>query len=90
MKVFWVKDSLPEGNISYEDMKKIQEASNIFVGAMRSVLSDHLFDSMTHIKDAKAMWDHLNATLPMVLQMEAKSCISWRALMTTRWLLTNQ
>jgi hypothetical protein len=64
---FWVKDGLPEGNISYEDMKKFQVASNIFVGAMRSVLSDHLFDSMMHIKDAKAMWDHLNATLPMVL-----------------------
>jgi hypothetical protein len=26
------------------------------------VFSDYLFDSMMHIKDAKAMWDHLNAT----------------------------
>jgi transposase-like protein len=32
------------------------------VGAVRNVLSDHLFDSMMHIKDTKAMWDHLNAT----------------------------
>jgi hypothetical protein len=32
------------------------------VGAVRNVLSDHLFDLMMHIKDAKAMWDHLNAT----------------------------
>jgi hypothetical protein len=32
------------------------------VGAARNVLSDHLFDSMMHIKDAKATWDHLNAT----------------------------
>jgi hypothetical protein len=24
--------------------------------------SDHLFDLMMHIKDTKAMWDHLNAT----------------------------
>jgi hypothetical protein len=62
MKVFWVKDSLPEGNISDEDMRKFQEASEIFVGAVRNVLSNYLFDSMTHIKGAKAMWDHLNAT----------------------------
>jgi predicted DNA-binding protein (UPF0251 family) len=32
------------------------------VGAVRNVLSDHLFDSMMHIKDAKVLWDHLNAT----------------------------
>jgi len=32
------------------------------VGAVRNVLSTHLFDSMMHIRDAKAMWDHLNAT----------------------------
>jgi hypothetical protein len=32
------------------------------VGAVRNVLSDHLFNLMMHIKDAKAMWDHLNAT----------------------------
>jgi hypothetical protein len=32
------------------------------VGAVRNVLSDYLFDSMMHIKDANAMWDHLNAT----------------------------
>jgi hypothetical protein len=34
----------------------------MFMGAMHNVLSDHLFDSMMHIRDAKAMWDHLNAT----------------------------
>jgi hypothetical protein len=62
MKVFWVKDGLPEENISDEDMRKFQEASDIFVGAVRNVLSDHLFNLMMHIKDAKAMWDHLNAT----------------------------
>jgi hypothetical protein len=43
-------------------MRKFQEASDIFVGAVRNMLSDHIFDSMMHIKDAKAMWDHLNAT----------------------------
>jgi hypothetical protein len=53
---------LPEGNISDEDMRKFQEASEFFVGAVRNVLLDYLFDSMMHIKDARAMWDHLNAT----------------------------
>jgi hypothetical protein len=53
---------LPEENISDEDMRKFQEASEIFVGAVRNVLLDHLFDSMMHIKDAKTLWDHLNAT----------------------------
>jgi hypothetical protein len=51
-----------EGNISKEDQRKFQEANEIFVGAVRNVLSDHLFDSMMHIRDAKLLWDHLNAT----------------------------
>jgi hypothetical protein len=55
MKVFWIKDGLPEGNISDEDMRKFQEASDIFMGAVRNVLLDHLFDSMMHIRDAKAI-----------------------------------
>jgi hypothetical protein len=53
---------LSEENISDEDMRQFQEESEIFVGAVRNVLSDHLFDSMMHIKDAKALWDHLNVT----------------------------
>jgi hypothetical protein len=32
------------------------------VGAVSNVLSDHLFDSIMHIQDAKALWDHLNTT----------------------------
>jgi hypothetical protein len=32
------------------------------VGAMRNVLSDHLFDSMMHTRDTKALWDYLNTT----------------------------
>ena len=32
------------------------------MGAVQNVLSDHLFDSTLHIKDAKTLWDHLNAT----------------------------
>jgi hypothetical protein len=62
MKVFWVKDGMPEGNISDEDQRKFQEANDIFVGAVRNVLSDYLFDTMMHLRDAKALWDHLNAT----------------------------
>jgi hypothetical protein len=61
-EVFWVKDGLPEGNISDEDMRKLQEASDIFVGAVHNMLSDHLFYSMMYIKDAKVIWNHLNAT----------------------------
>jgi hypothetical protein len=53
---------MPEGNISDEDQRKFQEANDIFVGVVRNVLSDYLFDSMMHLRDAKALWDHLNAT----------------------------
>jgi hypothetical protein len=62
MEVLWVKDGLPEGDIFDEDQSKFQKANDIFVGAVRNVLSDHLFDSMMHIRDAKALWDHLNTT----------------------------
>jgi hypothetical protein len=62
MKVFWIKDGLPERNISDEDMRKFQEVSDIFVAIVCNVLSNHLFDSIMHIRDIKAMWDHLNAT----------------------------
>jgi len=48
MKVFWVKDGLPEGNISDEDKRKFQEASDIFLGAMCNVLSYHLYDYVMH------------------------------------------
>jgi hypothetical protein len=53
---------MPEGNISNEDQRKLQEANDIFVRAMRNVLSDYLFDSMMHLRDANTLWDHLNAT----------------------------
>lgn len=62
MKVFWVNDDMPEGNISDEDQRKFQKANDIFVGAVRNVLSDYLFDTIMHLRDAKALWDHLNAT----------------------------
>jgi hypothetical protein len=53
---------MPEENISDEDQKKFQKTNDIFVGAVRNVLLDYLFDSMMHLRDAKALWDHLNAT----------------------------
>jgi hypothetical protein len=62
MKVFWVKNGMPEENISDEDQRKFQEANDIFVGVVRNMLSDYLFDSMMHLRDAKALWDHRNAT----------------------------
>jgi hypothetical protein len=55
MNVFWVKDGIPEGNISDEDQRKFQEANDIFVGAVRNALSDYLFDSMMHLRDVKAL-----------------------------------
>ena len=51
-----------EGNISDEDRRRFQDANEIFVGAVLNVLSDHLFNSTLHIKDAKTLWNHLNAT----------------------------
>jgi glycosidase len=71
MKLFWVNDGLPEGNISDEDMRKFQEASDIFVEPVRNVLLDHLFDSMMHIRDTNAIWDHLNATYGELYTMES-------------------
>ena len=62
MKVLWVSTGMPEGNISEEDLRRFQDANEIFVGAMYNVLSDHLLDSTLHIKDAKTLQDHLNAT----------------------------
>jgi hypothetical protein len=53
---------MPEGNISDEDQRKFQEANDIFVGAVRNVLLDYLFDSVMHLRDTKALWDHMNAT----------------------------
>ena len=34
MKVFWVSVGMPEGNISEEDLRKFQDANEIFVGAV--------------------------------------------------------
>jgi hypothetical protein len=70
---------MPEGNISDEDRRRFQDANEIFVGAMRNVLSDHLFDSTLHIKDAKTLWD-LNATYGA----SDAGCTSWRDFMITR------
>ena len=53
-----MKDGLPEGNIS----GKFQEANDIFLGAVRNVLSDHIYDAVMHYSDAKLLWDYLNAT----------------------------
>jgi hypothetical protein len=58
MEVFWVKDGLPEGDISDKNQSKLQKAYDIFVGVVRNVLLNHLFDSMMHIRDANPLWDH--------------------------------
>jgi hypothetical protein len=58
MEVFWVKDGLPEGDISDKNQSKLLKAYDIFVGVVRNVLLNHLFDSMMHIRDANPLWDH--------------------------------
>jgi hypothetical protein len=58
IEVFWVKDGLPEGDISDENQSKLQKAYDIFVGVVCNVLLNHLFDSMMHIRDANPLWDH--------------------------------
>jgi hypothetical protein len=45
MEVFWVKDGLPEGDISDKNQSKLQKAYDIFVGVVRNVLLNHLFDN---------------------------------------------
>jgi hypothetical protein len=58
MEVFWVKDGLLEGDISDKQQSKLQKAYDIFVGVVRNVCLNHLFDSMMHIRDANPLWDH--------------------------------
>jgi hypothetical protein len=58
MEVFWVKDGLPERDISDKNRSKLQKAYDIFVGVVRNVLLNHPFDSMMHIRDADPLWDH--------------------------------
>lgn len=38
MKVFWVSNGMPEGNISEKDQRKLDEANTIFVGYILGVL----------------------------------------------------
>jgi hypothetical protein len=49
MEFFWVKDALLEGDICDKQQSKLQKAYDIFVGVVRNVLLNHLFDSMMHI-----------------------------------------
>jgi hypothetical protein len=58
MEVLWVKDGFPEGGIFDKNQSKIQKAYDIFVGVVRNVLLNHLFDSMMHIRDVNPLWDH--------------------------------
>jgi hypothetical protein len=61
---------MSERNIREEDQKRFRKTNYIFLGellnvlvkALLNVLVDHLVDALLHIIDAKALWDHLNAT----------------------------
>jgi hypothetical protein len=48
-----------EENISEEDQRRLQEANNIFRGAVLNILVDHLVDANLHIQYGKELWDHL-------------------------------
>jgi hypothetical protein len=50
----------PEGTISGEDQKRIEEANTVFVGRILSILTDRLCDVFMHIEDGKELWDALD------------------------------
>jgi hypothetical protein len=57
MKVFQISKVKPEGIISDEDQKKLEESNTIFVGCILSILVDRLCDVFMHIRDGKELWD---------------------------------
>jgi len=61
MNFFWVGKGKPEGELSDDDQKKFSEATTVFLGYIFSVLADRLYDVYMHMKDAKVLWDALNA-----------------------------
>jgi hypothetical protein len=61
MKVFQISKGKPEGTMSEDDQKKVEEANTVFVGCILSILADRLCDVFMHIKDGKELWDALDA-----------------------------
>lgn len=61
LKVFWMTDGKPEGDLSEEAQKNFQDVNVAIRGCILSVLSDRLCDVYMHIEDGKEPWDALDA-----------------------------
>ena len=59
MNVFWVSNGKPEGTLTPDQEKEFAAATTLFVGAVISVIADHLQDVYINFKDAKELWDEL-------------------------------
>src|SRR6266540_4879406 len=60
LKILWITDGKPQGTISDEDQKKLEEANCALRGCILSVLAERLCDVYLHITDEKELWDALN------------------------------
>ena len=61
MNVFWVSKGKPASTLSEKDVKEYNNANTLFVGAVLGALVDRLQDVYLNHKEAKALWDALNA-----------------------------
>ena len=61
MNVFWVHKGKFKGTLSAEKEKEYQDANTLFVGAVLGALVDRLQDVYLNHKEAKVLWDALNA-----------------------------
>lgn len=50
-----------KGKLIVESLKKFDDANNLFVGCIISIISDRLADVYIDMTDAKVMWDALVA-----------------------------
>ena len=56
-----VADGTARGPLTLEEERAFREATVLFVGSVLSVLGDKLVDAYLHIRDAKELWDALDA-----------------------------
>ena len=61
MNVYWVAGGTPNGTITPEQEKAFRDATTVFVGAILSVIGDKLVDAYLHMRNAKELWDALEA-----------------------------
>ena len=61
MDAFWVSAGNPSGTITPEEEKAFRETTIFFVGCVISVIGDKLVDAYLHMRNAKELWDALEA-----------------------------